>query len=115
MTVHDELAERRVMRLLGRAAEEAGSLDALEVQEMLRTASAGRGTQRTPNVPRVASRLLAAAAAAAVAVTMGGAVLGSTGRDQGRAAQDGSSPAEIAGFDGTALQLLLSGSRGGGA
>jgi hypothetical protein len=114
MTVHDELAERRVMRLLGRAAEEVAPLDPLEVRELLRTASAGRRTQR-PNVPRFASRLLAAAAAAAVAVSMGGAVLESTGRDQGRAARDGSSPAQIAAFDGTALQLLLSGSRGGGA
>lgn len=105
--VHDELEERRVIRLLGEAAADVPELGRAEIAHLLDGARCGRRhTRRLPvGMHRVGLLAPAAAAAAVAAVVLAG------GSITGAAPHDGRAPTGTAGVvvfpEASALELLL--------
>jgi hypothetical protein len=112
--VHDELEERRVIRLLDGAAADVPELGAAEIARLLEGARRRRhATRRVGVAHRVRVLAPAAAAAALAAVALGGLSI------PGSASRDERAPTTTHGAlvfpEASALELLLAHRRSGAA
>lgn len=109
---HDELEERRVMRLLDGAAADAPELAPAEVARLLERARGRRSTTRRPAMAALRARVLApvAAAAALAAVVLAGGTLSGADRDERPAT---ATRGVVVFPEASALELLLEHRRGG--
>jgi hypothetical protein len=104
----NEVEERRVIRLLAEVADDVTPLFGREVDELVQRAMGGRPRPvRRPPLARRFQHL--SAAAAAIAVVVGGSLALTASQPQGAAPDSGSADARLASFpEGSALGLLLS-------
>ena len=106
--ITNEVEERRVIRLLGGAAEAIPPLDALEVSALLRASAAGQRVRRARrrSFPRGAHLLTAAAVAAATGLA---AIFPRLHDAEQPSAATSRVHADLIAFpEGSALSLLLS-------
>lgn len=103
----NELEERRVIRLLDGVADAVEPLPVHDVSDLLHTATLGVGARRRSRLRRPDLLATAAAAVLIVGTALATGVPGSPPRSSGQAG----APAVASFPEGSALHLLLSGSR----